>query len=1029
MASSCPNYSQVQLEVKIPAGCIGKVKAKHQFTSTDSKCISFKKGDLLYVLKEDKSGWWNGSVDGERGWFPSNFCRSVGLSEWELNVIREAEDRGIKFGSIIDVESLALSGKLRDDKTANSLTQQDYPVNGSAPSRTGSADSGRLARQRSSAETLPRINTSTLDGAEVVPTASAGGLPTSGAVNGSTPRGQLSLSSPTTQSSGGLSSQEQIGRARAGTNTRSRESIRARRPSVSGWTVELSTLINPATEKVTWNIVVNNILNAIAKLNQAAKLGEKRLFIPQTNTVAQAIRDMLLCAGLVDSESPLFQKHKILRSHHHNILKSLSKMMLSAKLASGIWPPPEAINNLRFQAGQLLLAIRQFVAAAQESNMELCGDISSLGTQPDGTAPWQLNNVTEFDAFGVTLSDDEFVAKLDQYSEETGAATASLLKLLEGPINTEALLSQSRILVSNIGQLLSLIDDIHVEGVEHEQQSVTGNLDSMEDKLQDGEQRARLHYAATRSLMFNTTNEFMSLVQLTLEPYAPANCVIQLSETTKELLRCTESLTMATKLVMDQHDLFVLQSLQDTVNLLEEASKRDSDLVQLQRRAMSLTFADANSNQLFQGSSFEENCSKQQGVSESARTAGPARDSLSLSSASTPGQLFKPDSPNHSKDAGVQLHPTSSDSAIYTVQPKTANSIAFTHRVSNVAADSAAHWVNSSVKAESKLAGPSLIRQSSSNSMESLKSQNSLSSSSSSTRRKVASVGDLPIQFQPGSQLATNLLGSAESLARSISSIPEQESKEPTSGKVRQGAEALLKEKVTTVDGGAGAATERQTYLQPHLREPTHLSRQVQREKPQVPFKGLNSAKSSTGHSAPQQQPQSLTWERTQMSATSPDLLAKMMSSLGEDKLGSLSRRVPFAVQPVALDGENKAKEAGQSFSLLSHDYEPWEVAYNEHGQVVGATKSALVELLTSHESKPDEEFLKTFLYTFRLFMSPGEFIDALRSRFFLGPPADQSLLLKWREVKQAPVRLRLVNPLGHFFIKSFLKLLLRYTV
>ncbi|GAA5919284.1 hypothetical protein JCM1841_006540 [Sporobolomyces salmonicolor] len=36
-------------------------------------CLSFEQGQIIRCLNQDQSGWWDGELDGRRGWFPSNF--------------------------------------------------------------------------------------------------------------------------------------------------------------------------------------------------------------------------------------------------------------------------------------------------------------------------------------------------------------------------------------------------------------------------------------------------------------------------------------------------------------------------------------------------------------------------------------------------------------------------------------------------------------------------------------------------------------------------------------------------------------------------------------------------------------------------------------------------------------------------------------------------------------------------------------------------------------------------------------------
>jgi len=39
----------------------------------NATCLGFLAGQVIRVLNRDPSGWWDGELDGSRGWFPSNY--------------------------------------------------------------------------------------------------------------------------------------------------------------------------------------------------------------------------------------------------------------------------------------------------------------------------------------------------------------------------------------------------------------------------------------------------------------------------------------------------------------------------------------------------------------------------------------------------------------------------------------------------------------------------------------------------------------------------------------------------------------------------------------------------------------------------------------------------------------------------------------------------------------------------------------------------------------------------------------------
>jgi son of sevenless len=65
------------------------VLAMHDFSpQQQSTCLSFRAGQVIHVLNRDASGWWDGELEGRRGWFPSNYVHAdmdvVSLTEEEL---------------------------------------------------------------------------------------------------------------------------------------------------------------------------------------------------------------------------------------------------------------------------------------------------------------------------------------------------------------------------------------------------------------------------------------------------------------------------------------------------------------------------------------------------------------------------------------------------------------------------------------------------------------------------------------------------------------------------------------------------------------------------------------------------------------------------------------------------------------------------------------------------------------------------------------------------------------------------------
>ncbi|KAJ8516720.1 hypothetical protein ONZ45_g6009 [Pleurotus djamor] len=54
------------------------VLAMHDYAPQhqSATCLSFRAGQVIHVLNRDTSGWWDGELEGRRGWFPSNYVSS-----------------------------------------------------------------------------------------------------------------------------------------------------------------------------------------------------------------------------------------------------------------------------------------------------------------------------------------------------------------------------------------------------------------------------------------------------------------------------------------------------------------------------------------------------------------------------------------------------------------------------------------------------------------------------------------------------------------------------------------------------------------------------------------------------------------------------------------------------------------------------------------------------------------------------------------------------------------------------------------
>ncbi|XP_078145177.1 rho guanine nucleotide exchange factor 6 isoform X3 [Centroberyx gerrardi] len=53
------------------------VKARFNFKQNNEDELSFSKGELIHVTRQEEGGWWEGTLNGKTGWFPSNYVREI----------------------------------------------------------------------------------------------------------------------------------------------------------------------------------------------------------------------------------------------------------------------------------------------------------------------------------------------------------------------------------------------------------------------------------------------------------------------------------------------------------------------------------------------------------------------------------------------------------------------------------------------------------------------------------------------------------------------------------------------------------------------------------------------------------------------------------------------------------------------------------------------------------------------------------------------------------------------------------------
>lgn len=84
IASSSPPSHQQEQEVIEEQYSVLFCRALYDYEAQDASALSFRRDDIIEVLTQQPSGWWDGLLGKERGWFPSNYVVVISDEEAEL---------------------------------------------------------------------------------------------------------------------------------------------------------------------------------------------------------------------------------------------------------------------------------------------------------------------------------------------------------------------------------------------------------------------------------------------------------------------------------------------------------------------------------------------------------------------------------------------------------------------------------------------------------------------------------------------------------------------------------------------------------------------------------------------------------------------------------------------------------------------------------------------------------------------------------------------------------------------------------
>ncbi|KAK5988768.1 Cell division control protein 25 [Cladobotryum mycophilum] len=474
------------------------VRALYDYEADDRTSLSFHEGDVIQVITQLESGWWDGVINGVRGWFPSNYCQIITSSDDlpDPGQNGHGDDDEIDDGEVYDDRSdqdddsesdayggLPLEGADSGDKARadfwipqatpdgrlfyyNMMTgdhSMELPLESPVSStETGPRDRMRVTmpeKTRPPPEMMARGLTQDEDDDSATSASEAEGESLMLASRSTLPRNRTSFSavlSPST-SMDSINGASPVRRKR--TDTFANGNTAAGHPfqiaSATSFTSTTYNLPNTtsvpksffddgSTPPLTWRLLVSNMKHAIDRYCEAIKNNNRSEYVARAEDISDHLRLLLAAgSGTTDNHSgqpSIISSNKPLYPHFRDMMSKFSKLVISSHIAAADWPNAESVQKCLQEADGVLLGVFSYVEVARQQRGE---DIPRLfpgfviGSTAGGS--WQSNALGPRDLIAPNFLEDE-----EGFSEPTAILDGKLLDRLD---------EHKRMLVSSIREL------------------------------------------------------------------------------------------------------------------------------------------------------------------------------------------------------------------------------------------------------------------------------------------------------------------------------------------------------------------------------------------------------------------------------------------------------------------------------------------------------------------------------------------------------------------------------------------------
>ncbi|KAJ3475281.1 hypothetical protein NLG97_g9514 [Lecanicillium saksenae] len=445
------------------------VRALYDYEADDRTSLSFHEGDVIQVITQLESGWWDGVINGVRGWFPSNYCQIItgpdDLVDQGHNGHLDQPDDDNDDADVYDE-----SFEQQDDESEGDAPGA-LPLEGTDVGDKSRADfwipqatpDGRLFYYNmmtgdrsmelplespvSTNETGPRdrMNASMPDKTRPPAEMMARGLnqdeDDDSATSASEAEGDGMFSSrrltrQRTSFSGALSPSTSMDSINGASPNRRRRNDSAANgysntphqpPNIASATSFTSTTYNlPTTTTVprsffddgstpplSWSLLVSNMKRAIDRYRDAITANQRSEYVARAEDISDHLRLLLAAgSGTTDNHSgqpSIISTNKALYPHFRDMMSKFSKLVISSHIAAADWPNAESVQKCLQEADGVLLGVFSYVEVARQQRGEEIPRLFPgfvIGSTAGGS--WQNNGLGPRDPITSNfLEDDE----------------------------------------------------------------------------------------------------------------------------------------------------------------------------------------------------------------------------------------------------------------------------------------------------------------------------------------------------------------------------------------------------------------------------------------------------------------------------------------------------------------------------------------------------------------------------------------------------------------------------------------------